>query len=364
MPVRPVAPLAVVLVLAACTGPAHTTPDPEPAVVWTRAELPGPSGRLVVRDAIDCGGRWYVVGAVLGAAGATRPAGWDSTDGRTWRSLTFAPLAGSYYGPQQVISSVGCSNGRIAMVGAKPGGAHGNPRVSTWRQRADGVLAEVAAPFETYGGDRAVNVAHIVGGPRGFLITGNRTSGAAVWLSPDAAAFRLYENAPGLANDATTQTLARDAAPAVDGQWVVVGAAARKGSLDQAPAIWLGDNWQRATVPSGGGYNELQRAVRLGDDVVAVGPRGSAFGAWVGRGTTWTEAGAFGSGAGTVLSLTATGATLLALVQIGPDSTLWRSVDHARTWQPVAAPKGSTAVAGRAGTALLAADGEVWTAPL
>ena len=363
MPVRPYAPLVVVLVLAACTGPAHT-PDPEPAVVWTRAELPGPPGRLAVRDAIDCGGRWYVVGAVLGAEGATRPAGWASTDGRTWRSLTFVPLAGSYYGPQDVISSVGCANGTVAMVGAKPGGAHGNPRVSTWRQRADGVLVEVAASFETYGGDRAVNVAHIVGGPRGFLITGNRTSGAAVWLSPDGTAFRLSENAPGLANDATTQTLARDAAPAADGQWVVVGAAAPKGSLDQAPAIWLGDNWQRATVQSGGGYNELQRAARVGDDVVAIGPRGSAFGAWIGRGTTWTEAGTFGSAAGTVLSLTAAGQTLLALVRIGPDSTLWRSVDHARSWRQVPVPTGGTAVAGRTGTALLAADGEVWTARL
>lgn len=363
MPVRPFAPLAVVLVLAACTGPAHA-PGPEPAVLWTRAELPGPAGRLVVRDAVDCGGRWYVVGAVLGSGGATRPAGWDSADGRTWRSLTFVALAGSYYGRQDVISSVGCANGTVAMVGAKPGGAHGNPRVSTWRQRADGVLAEVAAPFETYGGDRAVNVGHIAGGPRGFLITGNRTSGAAVWLSPDGAAFRLYENAPGLAGDDTTQTVARDAAPAADGRWVVVGAAARKGSLDQAPAIWLGDNWQRATVQSGGGYNELQRAVRLGDDVVAAGPRGSAFGAWVGRGTTWTQAGTFGSAAGTVLSLTAAGQTLLALVQIGSQRALWRSVDRARTWQQVTAPTGSTAVAGRAGTALLAADGSVWTARL
>ena len=358
--------LALALTAAGCTKPA-------PTLSWRKANLPG-----LTRDAIDCAGRWYVVGTVPGPGDATRPAAWDSTDGRTWRSLTFAPLPGSYYGPQQVISSVGCSNGTVAMVGAKPGGAHGNPRVSTWRQRPDGVLAEVAATFETYGGDQAVNVGHIVGGPAGFLITGNRTSGAAVWLSPDGASFRLYENVPGLAGDATTETVARDAAPAADGRWVVVGAAARTGSLDQAPAIWLGDTWNpvtvhsargatwnRATVHSDGGYNELQRAVQLGDDIVAVGPRGSGFGAWIGHGTQWAEAGAFGGATGTVLSLAAAGSSLFALVQIGSERALWRSTDRAGTWQQLALPGATpTAVAGRAGTVLLAADGEVWTAAL
>ena len=345
--------LALVLVAAGCTSPA-------PTLHWRKTDVPG-----VLKDAIDCAGRWYVVGTVPGTGDATRPAGWASTDGHTWQGLTFAPLPGSYYGPQNVISSVGCSNGTVAMVGAKPGGAHGNPRVSTWRQRPDGVLAEVAATFETYGGDQAVNVGHIVGGPEGFLITGNRTSGAAVWLSPDGARFRLYENVPGLAGDAGTETAARDAAPTADGRWVVVGGAARKGSLDQVPAIWLGDSWTRATVQSGGGYNELQRAVRLGDDIVAVGPRGSSFGAWIGHGTSWAEAGAFGDATGTVLSLAAAGASLFALVQIGSERVLWRSADRAGSWQRVALPGANpTAVAGRAGTVLLAADGEVWTAAL
>jgi len=357
MPVRLFALLAVLLAAAGCTNPA-------PALTWHKAGLPG-----LVRDAIDCAGRWYVVGTIRGTGGATRPAAWDSTDGRSWTSLTFAPLPGSYYGPEQVISSVGCSNGHVAMVGAKPGGAHGNPRVSTWRQRPDGVIAEVSAPFETYGGDRAVNVGHIAGGPRGFLITGNRTTGAAVWLSPDGASFQLYEDVPGLVGDAGTQTVGRDAAPAADGGWVVVGGAARNGSLDQAPAIWLGEQagpaWRRATVQSGGGYNELQRAVRIGDDIVAVGPRGSAFGTWIGHGTNWAEAGTFGDATGTVLSLAAAGSSLFALVQVGSERVLWRSTDRAGTWRRVVLPVATpTAVAGRAGTALLAADGEIWTAGL
>jgi hypothetical protein len=361
MPVRLFAPLALVLALGACTGP---VPGPAP-IGWVQADLPPHS---VVRDGVDCGGRWYVAGAELGPAGATRPAAWDSTDGRTWRGLTFEPLPGSYYGPQNVISGVACADDKVAMVGAKPGGAHGIPRVSTWRQRADGALAEVAAPFETYGGDSAVNVGHIAGGPDGFLIAGNRTTGAAVWVSPDGATFRLFENAPGLASDGGIETLARDAAADPDGRWVVVGGSARTGTLDQEPAIWLPTadaGWQKITVPSGAAYNELQRAVRLGADIVAVGPHGSTFGAWVGHGTTWAEAGTFGGAAGAVLSLAAAGPTLFALVQIGADRQLWRSADSARTWRQVPVPRGTpTAVAGRAGTVLLTADGHVWTAPV
>ena len=45
-------------------------------------------------------------------------------------------------------------------------------------------------------------MARLVAGPAGFLITGNRTSGAAVWTSPDASEFEIIEAAPGLASDA------------------------------------------------------------------------------------------------------------------------------------------------------------------
>jgi hypothetical protein len=332
---------ALVLLLSGCTSPADG---------WVKADLPG-----LVQDAVDCGGRWYVAGTVTGPGDATRPAAWDSTDGRTWHSMAFTPLPGSYYGPQDVISSVGCANGLVAMVGGKPGGAHGIPRISTWRL-VEGHMAEVAAPFETYGGDEAVNVGHIVGGPRGFIITGNRTSGAALWLSPDGKGFRLVEN------HRQSGTLARDAAPAADGQWVVVGATAQPKSLDQAPAVWLGDDWRPATVPSSAGYNELQRATRLGDDIVAVGPRGTAFGAWIGSGTSWAEAGSFGDATGTVISLTAAGTVLFALVQTSDGRALWRSGDRGHAWSTVTIPTAApTAVAGRGSTVLLVADGHVWT---
>jgi hypothetical protein len=357
---------ACCLLLAACSS----TPPPPP-ISWTEATLPIPAGtpgRLTVLDAADCDGLWYVVGGVLGAGDATRPAAWTSTDGHTWRSMTFAPLPGSFYGPQDLISSVACAGGRVAMIGAKPGGAHGIPRVSTWRL-AGGRLDEVGAPFETYGGDRAVNVAHVAAGPAGFLITGNRTSGAAVWLSADGANFRLFEDAPGLADDATHQTAARDAVAAADGQWVIVGGSAPKNSADEAPAVWLtrdGSGFARAAVPAKPGYNELERVVRVGADIVAVGPRGSSLGAWrspeAGPGRGWREDGTFGRSTDGVQALAVAGGRLIA----ASGGTLWRSADGGGSWTSLSPPAGAgtaLAVAGGPQAVLVAGAGRVWTAP-
>src|SRR5690349_18264192 len=189
-PARVLRALAALALLGACAS--------VPGNAWRELSLPGPGTRLL-RDAVSCGGHWYVVGGHAGTDGETSPAVWDSTDGRAWRSLILTPLAESYYGPRSVLYAVACANGRIAAIGSRSGGVHGNPRVSTWYQRPDGSLAEAAATFETYGGNTAVDVGRIAGGPSGFLIAGNRTGGAAAWLSADGTAFRLFENAPGLA---------------------------------------------------------------------------------------------------------------------------------------------------------------------
>ena len=253
-----------------------------PGNAWREASLPGPGQRLL-RDAVACGGHWWVVGGHAAAGGATSPAAWDSPDGRSWRSVPLRPLPGSYYGPRSVLYAVACANDRIAAIGSVSGGAHGNPRISTWHQRPDGSLAEAAAPFETYGGDTAVDVGRVAGGPSGFLLAGNRTSGAAAWLSPDGTAFRLFENAPGLAG-----AFARDGA-VLDGEFVLVG------GLGDAAAAWSsadGTSWRRVGMPVEGGYAEVQRVARLGAGLIAVGPRGDTFGAWLGP--DWAAVGRFG----------------------------------------------------------------------
>lgn len=236
----------VMLLIAACSN----TPQLPPELLWTRIDLPA-YGQVALTDVADCGSERWAVGAVVASDNsARRPAAWTGRLGEAWATVEFVPLPSSYYGPQQTIRSVACWNGRVAMVGAAPGGAHGNLRYSTWRRLPDGRMTENAAPFETYGGDEAVDVGPIAAGPRGFAIAGNRTSGAAAWFSPDGRTFTLSESRQA-------GTVARDVVALPDGKWLTVGNKA-----------WI-EPWTAE-----GDFPELRRAALDGDDVLAAGING------------------------------------------------------------------------------------------
>jgi hypothetical protein len=374
---------ALSMVAGGCDHP-DNEPTPE-QVAWREVSLPTPAGqagRLALRDATTCGGRWYVVGAVVGADGGTRPAAWASGDGRTWTSMRLA--AHSAYGEVAILYTAGCRDGMLATVGAQSGGAHGNPRVTQWRLRPDGTLDEVPAAFELFGGPNAVNVGRIAGGPAGWLIAGNRVGGAAVWVSggPDAADFRLVERAPVLASDGQFATEATDAA-AYRGNWVVVGGGQRPGQRGGDPMAWTsadGLSWRRMVVPATGGeqYRILQRVVATGDGLVAAGLDGDRFGAWRLAGSGWQAAGRFGSLAtGSVQQiqgLASAGGRVWAAGCDGRQYALWSSSGGDAPWRPAQLPlalaTGSAdhvlTVTGAGRTVLLIADdgqrGRAWVA--
>lgn len=367
---------------SASTAPA-LRPDWRPVGLPTP---PGPSGRLAPRAAVACGDRWYVVGAVTTPAGETRPAAWRSppawtgSDTRDWRPLRLVPK--TYYGERNTLYSAACQSGRLAVVGGKSGGAHGNPRVSSWQETADGSLVEVTAPFELYGGPQAVNVGRMTSGPAGWLIVGNRMSGAAVWTSPDAGRFAIQERVPGLASDDRGETWASDATATPEG-WLVVGGLVGAGRTDRDPVAWTssdGRAWRRSDVSGSGEYEELQRVTLLGGTPVAVGLHGRAFGVWRAAGAGWSQVGRFGtaaaSGVPVVRSLVAVppASALLAAVSDGAQHALWHSTDQGASWRPVAAPSAMPVGAERdvdltvgVGGLLLVIDdgraGRVWFAP-
>jgi hypothetical protein len=236
-----------------------------------------------------------VVGATADSSGDTRPAVWTSDDGQDWHTVPLDP-GGDYYVAREIIGTVACSHGRLAMLGSKSGGAHGMPRTATWRQLPDGSMASVPTPFALFAGSETVVVGRMSGGPAGYLVAGARTSGAAVWQSPTGARFRLYDGARGMANTPDLQPQALDALP-YDGQWLVVGDAVdAKGRL-RAEA-WTGDvdaPWQRMDIPGGSVASTAERVVRTGWGPTTAGLLDDGFGLWSLHDGTWTLRQRFGT---------------------------------------------------------------------
>ncbi|MFI0795038.1 hypothetical protein ACH4OY_20490 [Micromonospora rubida] len=374
---------ACAVLLAGCWSAPRPAPEPTPLRPdWRAVTLPTPPGapgRLLLRDAAACGGRWFVVGAVADAAGATRPAAWSSVDGVSWSVL---PVRGeSFYGRQHVLYAVACRDGRIAALGAKNGGVHGNPRTGTWVQRPDGSVREVLAGFELFGGQRAVAAGRLAAGPGGWLIAGARVDGAAVWTSPDASRFAILEGAPELAGDGRGRTAAYDAVAGSSG-WLVVGSLLPAGGAALAPLAWTsadGRAWRRAELPTPDGRGRAQRVVLLDGEPVAVGPVRDGFAVWrpaaaesvgelspsgphteSGRAAQWRRVGGFGAAGPGVLSvvgLAVVGRRLVAVTGDGAGRRLWASADGGVSWRAVTVP-GPAAVPDSGDTAVAVAGGE------
>jgi hypothetical protein len=366
---------ALVATTMGCTATQPPPPNPPPplALPWQEVSLPAaPAGeRNVLRAAAVCDGHWYLVGAYGGAADATRPAAWRSRDGVAWSAMPVS--AYSYYGVRSELSTAACRNGRLVTLGGKPGGAHGNPRISSYHVVTDSdgveILTEVGASFELYGGPRANNVGRMAAGPQGYLIVGNRTAGAAVWLSPDGSAFEILEGVPVLASDADRVTWAADAA-ALDGDWIVVGGAVAAGRTDRDVYAWRstdGRTWTTMPTESDpAAYDELSVVAEQGGTLVGIGSHGGAFQAWRLASDGWRLAGAFGTTRASATNgrrtaviatdLAAAGDQLLGMVILGGEHHLWHSPDGGLAWQPVTSPTPMPAGPQR-GAAIVGIDG-------
>ncbi|MDG4826979.1 hypothetical protein O7635_34470 [Asanoa sp. WMMD1127] len=370
---------ALLLVVAACEAEAPPPTPPQPvSPQWKPVTLPvppGPAGRVLARDITRCGQAWYVGGAVQSPDGATRPALWSTTDpaGLTGWAARPVDTVGDYYAIRSVLYALGCRDGLVGAIGAKSGGAHGNPRVRTFWSRADGTLVAVpSTDFELYGGARQVSVNRIAGGgPGGWLIAGNRAGGATVWTSPDATKFTIHEDLPPLASSPDLATSSLDTTVTAAG-WLVAGGGRPAGRIDRDPYVWTSvdaRSWTRVPLPGTADDEEAQRLARTADGIVAVGLAGTAFGAWHGdaNGGGWsavTRFGATGSGAVAGVETVAVLDDRLVAATVGADGhRLWTSDLSGKEWRSLTTPVqvgpgGATAAAvgGGGGTLLLAVD--------
>jgi hypothetical protein len=335
--------------LTACTAkPDSSGPD----ITWTEHVLPshpGKPGRNVVRDATKCGGEWYVVGAVFldepSETRDTRPAAWSSPDAQSWRPIEVK--TDTYWGKRAILNSVACSRGRIAVVGARSGGAHGNPRVTTFHASGSGSLVDVQALFTQFGGVTATNVGPISGGENGWIIAGNRLSGPGVWVTDDPRNFTKVEDEPGLTDDGDIESLAQAGAWDED-SWVLVGGGAQRAELlNREPLAWTspdGLTWTSEKVPAAPESEDIHRLVGLRDGrLLGVGLSGDAFGAWVRDDGTWTRSATFGSiskeytGAPYVASLAQTSLGVLTTLSNGASYELWLTEDGDQ-WEQLDVP--------------------------
>lgn len=345
---------ASALLGAACsTEPAED--DAGVVVGWRAGAVPahsGAPGRTVLRDATRCGDEWWLVGAVFLDSPTetrdTRPAAWTSQDGVTWTAIPVTTH--TYWGRRAILNSVACSRGRVAMVGARSGGAHGNPRVTTFRETGEGGLVDVPAVFTQYGGITATGVGPMTGGPGGWLIAGNRLSGPGVWVTDDPSGFTKVEDEPGLVGDGSVEAVAQ-AGAWVDGRWVLVGGGARTSSMaDREPLAWTspdGLTWSSMEVPATSEAEDLHKALELTDtagaSAVALGLSGQRFAAWVLDGSSWSRSGEFGavaeqwSGTPYVASVAEASSGVLATLSTAARYELWFSRDT-ESWTPVAFP--------------------------
>jgi hypothetical protein len=286
---------AAVLLVGAVTACGGHHDLPWAHLPWQAAELPVPDGtRAVVRSATWCGDEWVAVGATAKSALDTRPAMWTSRDGHSWDTVRLDP-GSDYYAAREILATVACSRGRVAAVGAKPGGAHGMPRTASWRERPDGSLAAVHTAFVTFGGSRAVSVNALEGGPHGYMIAGTRSSGAAVWTSPNGRPFRLHEGVPGLASTRTARTQGTDVVPAGHG-WLVVGVSTEDDGRPVA-TVWTPagpGRWFRQDLPGGDVVSTADHVTQIGSGPLVAGLMDDRFGLWHRDGAAWTLQGTFG----------------------------------------------------------------------
>jgi hypothetical protein len=374
------------LVTSGCTQrPASPSSAGLATLAWHEVHLPDtPAGQVVVRDVTACPGHWYLAGGYRAADASTVPGLWSAVDGRDWRPVPTQPR--SIYGPRHLLSAVACRGDTVVAIGSAPGGVHGNLRTNTWLGAGSGPLTEVPAAFELFGGPQQIGVGQLAAGTTGWLIGGARTdangqAGAAVWASADGASFRLVDNDPALESDSAAETVLTGVCATPRGGFVAVGSAVPADNpLIRRALAWRspdGLHWTREQVPADAGDADIEAAAPYGDDLLALGIRDGAFGAWLDSAAGWRAVARFGNLGGLALpqitGLVTRSGTAYAIGSDGTRYRLWRSTD-ARTWIEVAMPAqvpaggaGMARLASLDGQLVLATDGassHVWVAAL
>ncbi|GAA4358626.1 hypothetical protein GCM10023087_32560 [Microbacterium rhizosphaerae] len=182
---------------------------------------------------------------------ARAPAAWTTSDLTHWTRLRTHAVTG-YGEVAQFIMGTDAA-GRVVAYGQAYGGAHSNPRPTTWAGDLRR-LNEHEQPYTLFGGEDAIGVTAMTSSARRTLISGAWDGphgyGAAVWLTQDGVRWMRIADAAGLASDPGEQTFASGATSTVEG-FLLSGSTMR--GARTSPLIWRsadGVRWSRTPLSS------------------------------------------------------------------------------------------------------------------
>ncbi|MDL9979085.1 hypothetical protein [Microbacterium candidum] len=244
------------LALTACTNVSPPPPSTNPTAVapthmsagWTEIAAPAPGARVLTMVAT---GRTLLAFGSVPTGAARAPAAWTTTDLGTWTRLeTHAVTA---YGEVAQFIMGADADGRVVAFGQAYGGAHSNPRPTTWAGDLHR-LDEHEQPYTLFGGEDAIGVTAMASSGGIALISGAWDGphgyGAAVWLTKDGVRWTRIADAPGLSSAPGEQTFANSASWVADG-FVLAGSVMSAGTTK--PLVWRspdGIHWTRSALSS------------------------------------------------------------------------------------------------------------------
>lgn len=341
--------LALVACLVACGG---EDPEPDPGVRWSQVELPdGVAPLLVVAVESE-----LVVAAEATGLPTPRMFAIDA-DG----ALTPVPVdADSYYGQRAQWFDVATSGGELMALGQRPGGAHGNPRWSTWEGGVDGVVEQPEQPIYVFGGWGAGGLAGIAIAREGPVIVGGRAGAESgldivLWL-PDGDDW-VEQSSAGteLAATADLRPVATDVV--TDGGELLITGMAQHGT-EVGAAVWRAPGpagpWQRIALPGAGRVVTAQSALCDGGSCLVVGRVDGAVVGWWVDGAEVTPADLpdvpDGDATDTVLPPVRWAGSVTLVLPDGGDTVV--AVEDGDRWRLVDGPPGMPAAAAAVGERL------------
>ncbi len=239
--------------LSACSQHSEQDQSAPLPLRWERVQLPGdvtPVSLTPMGDGLLVGARdehAHVAPRLLVLADAR------------WTSVPLRPK--SYYAYRARWRTVIADGNDIFAVGDAPGGAHSNPRWTTWSGTADGVT-EYTQTFETFGGWGAGGITALTFSAGKPVIVGS-------WSSDDAGLDIVFWTPHGhdWSRGSSTGTALASNEHALNviravgedpGGIAIAGAVTllEDGHVDLAPAIWRGSSpgssWARVDLPTDG----------------------------------------------------------------------------------------------------------------